>query len=85
MIQVELEETDKVTECLNNHGIVAFPTDTVFGLGCLRDDTEAIDKIDEAFVLNISAKSLRKLWKNHKNNLLDLNLRYYVKNKNIDE
>ena len=47
MIRVELEETDKVIECLNNHGIVAFPTDTVFGLGCLRDDTEAIDKICE--------------------------------------
>ena len=46
---------------------------------------DPIDKIDQAFVLNISAKSLRKLWKNHKNNLLDLNLRYYVKNKNIDE
>lgn len=43
------------------------------------------DQIDKAFVLNISAKSLRKLWKKYENNLLDLNLRYYVKNKNIDE
>lgn len=56
MIQVKLEETDKVIECLNNHGIVAFPTDTVFGLGCLRDDTEAIDKIYEAKNRSISKR-----------------------------
>lgn len=43
------------------------------------------DKINNAYILNISAKSLRKLWTKHENNLLDLNLRYYVKNKNIDD
>lgn len=56
MIQVELDEIDKVIYCLNNHGIVAFPTDTVFGLGCLREDEEAIDKIYEAKNRSISKR-----------------------------
>lgn len=36
-----------VIDCLNNLGIVCFPTDTVFGLACLMDK-KAIDKIYKA-------------------------------------
>lgn len=41
------EEKKKVVETLRNGGIVAFPTDTVFGLGCIINK-EAISKIYEA-------------------------------------
>lgn len=41
------EEKKKVVETLRNDGIVAFPTDTVFGLGCIINK-EAISKIYEA-------------------------------------
>lgn len=41
------EEKEKVVETLRNGGIVAFPTDTVFGLGCIINK-EAISKIYEA-------------------------------------
>ena len=53
---VELTELDKVITCLNNHGIVAFPTDTVFGLGCLYKDEEAVEKIYEAKNRSISKR-----------------------------
>ena len=53
---VELTEVDKVIDCLKGHGIVAFPTDTVFGLGCLYKDQEAIEKIYEAKNRSISKR-----------------------------
>lgn len=40
------DQIDKVIEVLNNNGLVAFPTDTVFGLAC-RMDVEAIKKVYE--------------------------------------
>ena len=53
---VELTEVDEVIDCLKGHGIVAFPTDTVFGLGCLYKDKEAIEKIYEAKNRSISKR-----------------------------
>ena len=53
---VELTEVDEVIDCLKGHGIVAFPTDTVFGLGCLYKDQEAIEKIYEAKNRSISKR-----------------------------
>lgn len=53
---VELTEVDEVVDCLKKHGIVAFPTDTVFGLGCLYKDEEAIEKIYEAKNRSISKR-----------------------------
>lgn len=41
------KEIDKVIEILNNNGIVAFPTDTVFGLAC-SISVEAIKKVYDA-------------------------------------
>lgn len=40
------DQIDKVIEVLNNNGLVAFPTDTVFGLAC-KMDVEAIKKVYE--------------------------------------
>ena len=42
MIQV-----DKAAEVLNSGGIVIFPTETVYGIGCLINDSEAIKKLYE--------------------------------------
>jgi tRNA threonylcarbamoyl adenosine modification protein (Sua5/YciO/YrdC/YwlC family) len=35
----------KVAECLRNGGLVIYPTDTVYGLGCDIHNTRAIEKI----------------------------------------
>ena len=34
-----------IHDILSKHGVIAFPTDTVYGIGCLARDTEAIDCI----------------------------------------
>lgn len=41
-------QLDVLVEILNDGGIIAFPTDTVYGLGCRYDSKEAIDKIKQA-------------------------------------
>ena len=41
------QDKKNIINCLLNKGIVAFPTDTVFGLGCIMDK-EAIAKVYEA-------------------------------------
>lgn len=38
-------ETETAARILNSGGIVIFPTETVYGIGCLITDTEAIDKL----------------------------------------
>ena len=38
-------EANKVSEILKNSGVIAFPTDTVWGLGCNPDDKDAVQKI----------------------------------------
>lgn len=45
MIEYTKEELLKVKDALLNSKIVAFPTDTVFGLACLFNDEEAKEKI----------------------------------------
>ena len=42
------DDIEKVKEDLLNSNIVAFPTDTVFGLACVCDDSLAKEKIYEA-------------------------------------
>ena len=42
------EDIDEIRDLLLSGGIVAFPTDTVFGLGCVYDDSDAIRRIYEA-------------------------------------
>lgn len=42
---INKEELKEVIEILNNDGIVIFPTDTVYGIGCNCFSEKAIDKI----------------------------------------
>ena len=46
-IKYSKSDLDKIINSLLNKGIIAFPTDTVFGLACIMDK-QAIDKIYEA-------------------------------------
>ncbi len=39
------EEVNKACEILKDGGIVIFPTDTAFGIGCRMDDVKAIEKL----------------------------------------
>ena len=45
----------KVVDCLHRGGIVAYPTDSVYALGCHIGDKQAMDKI----------RAIRKLDKHH--------------------
>jgi L-threonylcarbamoyladenylate synthase len=50
---ISADEKNAISFCLeilDSGGLVAFPTDTVYGLGCLAHDTGAIEKIYEAKV-----------------------------------
>ena len=38
---------EKALKALNNHQVIAFPTETVFGLGVLYDDKEAYKRLNE--------------------------------------
>ena len=42
------EDLDVIKEILENDGIIAFPTDTVYGLGCIYNSNIAINKIKKA-------------------------------------
>ena len=42
-----LEEAASAKEALFNHGVVAFPTETVMGLGVLYNDFEAYNKLNK--------------------------------------
>lgn len=44
----EKEDIKEVKDALLNGEIIAFPTDTVFGLACVYDDLKAIEKVYEA-------------------------------------
>ncbi|HSA07728.1 MAG TPA: L-threonylcarbamoyladenylate synthase [Candidatus Gastranaerophilales bacterium] len=39
------KEIIKTTEILENNGVIAFPTDTVWGIGCLVESRQAVDRI----------------------------------------
>ena len=38
-------EIKKVVECLNDGGIIVYPTDTVYGVGCNIYKTKAVERI----------------------------------------
>jgi len=44
---MNLSETEikTISATLKNHGVIAFPTDTVWGMGCLVEDEQAVKKI----------------------------------------
>lgn len=39
------EEIEKAAQILKSGGVVVFPTDTVYGIGCLADNQRAVDRI----------------------------------------
>ena len=39
----------KINEILNNDGVIAFVTDTVWGIGCLPTSEKAVQKIYEHY------------------------------------
>ncbi len=39
------KEIEKISKALKNDGVIAFPTDTVWGLGCLVRNPAAVEKI----------------------------------------
>lgn len=41
-----IKEASKAKECLLNHGVIAFPTETVMGLGVLYNDKDAYDRLN---------------------------------------
>ena len=41
------EEINKALEVLKNGGVILYPTDTVWGLGCDATNAEAVAKINE--------------------------------------
>ena len=43
--QINQSELNEVNECLLNGGIVIFPTETVYGIGALATNEEAVNKI----------------------------------------
>ena len=43
---MEKELLKKAKEALDNHGVIAFPTETVMGLGVYFDDFEAYNKLN---------------------------------------
>ena len=40
-------DTKKISDILNNDGVIAFVTDTVWGIGCLPTSKKAVEKIYE--------------------------------------
>lgn len=40
-------DKNKILEALNNHGVIAFPTETVMGLGVYYDDFKAYEKLNK--------------------------------------
>ncbi len=42
-----MNKIDKAVEVLNNGGIIIFPTDTAFGIGCRIDNQSAVKKLFE--------------------------------------
>lgn len=47
MYQDNDEITSKAAESLKNHGVIAFPTETVMGIGVCYDDEEAFNKLNK--------------------------------------
>lgn len=64
---ISQEETNKIKNILKNGGVIAFPTDTVWGIGCLPENKKAVEKIysiksrDEGKPLILLGKDLESL------------------------
>jgi L-threonylcarbamoyladenylate synthase len=40
-----MKDIDKAIEILNNDGIIIYPTDTAYGIGCRMDSEKAVEKV----------------------------------------
>lgn len=81
----------------NNYIEIKYATDIVDRIDCIDNAKESVDygelciddsdnrlRYNDAIIVNISAKSLWKLYKSNQNGLLGMNLRYYVKSATVD-
>lgn len=66
---MQIENENKIIETLQNGGVIAFVTDTVWGLGCLPDNEKAVQKIYE--IKKREAQKPLILMSNEVHNLLD--------------
>lgn len=64
-----IENKNKINEILQNDGVIAFVTDTVWGLGCLPESQKAVKKIYE--IKHREAKKPLILMSNEIYNLFD--------------
>lgn len=64
-----LKNKDEIINTLNNGGVIAYVTDTVWGLGCLPDNEKAVKKIYE--IKKREAQKPLILMSNEVYNLLD--------------
>ena len=48
MVVLNVESRKEIKRILDNDGIIAFPTDTVYGVGCLYDSVIGLEKIKRA-------------------------------------
>ena len=64
-----LEDKEKIIKCLEQGGVIAYVTDTVWGLGCLPDNENAVKKIYE--IKKREAQKPLILMSNEIYNLLD--------------
>jgi tRNA threonylcarbamoyl adenosine modification protein (Sua5/YciO/YrdC/YwlC family) len=42
---IDTRKLEKVVECLNNGGIIIYPTDTVYSMGCLSSHNKAVERL----------------------------------------
>ena len=45
MKELNKKDIDKIVQILNNGGVIALPTDTIYGFSCLATDDKAVKKI----------------------------------------
>jgi tRNA threonylcarbamoyl adenosine modification protein (Sua5/YciO/YrdC/YwlC family) len=43
----QVRHLERITELLRRDGIIAYPTDTLFGLGCLASRKKAVDRVQQ--------------------------------------
>jgi len=67
MSAVYSEEIKKCVDVLKNHGVILYPTDTIWGLGCDATQTKAVQRVfdikkrDEAKTLIVLLEDVSKL------------------------
>jgi tRNA A37 threonylcarbamoyladenosine synthetase subunit TsaC/SUA5/YrdC len=43
----QLRHLERIVELLQRDGVIAYPTDTLFGLGCLASRKKAVDRVQQ--------------------------------------